>query len=343
MSTIDINELDRLTSELASFARSGVPLPEGLAQLHSSLPGGKLKSLSGELSAATAQGQPLSEALKNSSITVPASFAALVRCGEISGDLSGVLDFALKHGRRLKNHRASMMTILIYPLLVLVVMVVILAFTMMVIMPRFTDIYEQLGAQLPGPTQLLVDVSDMFSQGFGILVVLALLAVGGYLLIAAASERLPSRLMAFLPGVRSLVYLSDTSIMTEFVGHLLGRGVPLPEACRAASLVVYNEDMRRSLEKMAVASEQGGTSGDELNSGIPATAAWLYRQGEARGTLADSCAGIARYCENRFEIVSRRTLHLMEPMFILIISVFCGAMVIALYLPLFNIPKIMGH
>lgn len=342
MSQLTEKEMDRLAGELASFARSGVPLPEGLAQLEASLPSGKLKNLAAHAATGTEQGRPLSDTLESGRVRVPASFAALVRCGEISGDMGGVLDYTLKHGRRLKQHRSSMATILIYPLLVLLVLIMIMLFAAVFVVPRFKDIYDQLGAELPGPTELLVQMSNFFA-GAGFLLVIALVIVSVYLLVAAVTERLPARVMELLPGMRNLLYLSDTAVMTEFVGHLLSRGVPLPEACRAASLVVYRPDMRQSLENMAAVAEQGGNSSEKMNSHVPATAAWLYRQGEVRGTLSESCAAIAGYCERRFDLLSRRTLYMMEPMFVLIIAIACGFALISLYLPLFNIPKIVGR
>jgi len=341
MNRLNPNDLDRLTSELASFARSGVPMPEGLAQLHESLPAGQLKKLTSETAEATGQGAALSDALKSSSVKVPDSFVALVRCGEIGGDMCGVLDFALENGRRLRRHRASMSTLFVYPMLVLLILIIVFGLALAFIVPKFKDIYDQLGAELPEPTQILVGFSQFLASG-GMLFAIVLVIASLYLVIAAFLDRLPQWMIGSLPGVRGLVNLSDTAIMTEFVGRLLDRGVPLPEACRAASLVVSKNDMRESLLRMAEVAEQGGASSQELNPGMPATAAWLYRQGESRGTLSDACAGIARYCEARFDLVSRRTLYLMEPLFILVIALVIGYTVIALYLPLFNIPKIVG-
>lgn len=342
MNSLSLNDLDRLTGELASFARSDVPLPEGLAQLEATLPHGKLKNLAGQTAEATRQGKPLSEALASANVGVPESFIALVHCGEISGDLDGVLDFAMKHGRRLKQHHSSTATILIYPILVIMVLFFIMWFTSALVIPRFRDIYDMLGAELPGPTQIIISVSNLMGGSFGALIAILAIGFGLYLLIAATTDRIPTRLLDLLPGVKQLIYLGDTAVMTEFLGHLLAHGVPLPDACRAASLVVNHADMRSSLEEMAKASELGGASADLLSPRVPATAAWLYRQGEERGTLADACAGIAHYCESRFDLLSRRTLYLMEPLLIFIIAMLCGFMVIALYLPLFNIPKIVG-
>lgn len=342
MSRLNNRDLDRLTSELSSFARSDVPMPQGLAQLSDSLSSGELKVLAGQLATSTDQGQPLSEALTTASVTTPPPFIALVRCGEISGDMGGVLDFALKHGRMLRRHRSSMSTILVYPTLVLLVLVIVLSFVAMFVVPQFKDVYDMLGAELPFPTRVVVGFSSIMSS-WGALLLLLLVGIGIYLLVVVLMDKLPARFLELMPGVSNLVYLSDTAIMSEFIGHLLSRGVPLPEACHAASLVVYNGNMRRSLEEMASEAERGAASAGKLSSRVPATAAWLYRQGEARGTLPETCSGIARYCESRFELLSRRTLYMMEPVLILVIALLVGFVVVSFYLPLFNIPKIVGR
>lgn len=341
MSSLNLNDVNRLMSELASFARTGVPIPEGLKQLHASLPEGQLKVLAAETEQSVRQGTPLSEALSSSSVQVPAAFVALVRCSEISGDLAASIDFGLKYSRRLKQYKTSTATIMIYPLLIFIVLLAITGVTTALVVPQFRSIYDQLGAELPTPTRMVIGFSEFMRSG-GVVVLLGLLGLAIYLLIMTARDQLPMTILRFIPGVRKLTYLGDTAIMTEFVGHLVERGVPLPEACKAASLMVHNPDMRASLESMAAASESGATTAEHLNENVPATAAWLYQQGEQRGTLVDACAGIAGYCESRFDLLSRRMLFMLEPLIILVIAVVCGFAVVALYLPLFNIPRFLS-
>lgn len=341
MPNLNFNDMDRLTSELNSFARSNVPMPEGLKHLEKTMPPGKLKQLSGELAEATANGVPLSQALRDATVTVPPAFSAMVRCGEITGNMNEMLNFAMDNARRIRRHRASLTTLFVYPTIVLVVFLLIVMFLLYWVVPQFVMIYDQIGAELPAINQWIIQASK-FLGGNGVIILPLLILAAVFVTFMALRDSLPGALLNNVPGVGKLMHLSDTATMTEALAHLLTRGVPLPDACRAASLTVSQPDMRKSLERMADTAEKGGATADALDPDVPATAAWLYRQGEARGTLPEACKGISAYCEQRFDMVSRRALHAIEPLFVVIISLFCGFVTVAFYLPLFNLPKILG-
>src|SRR5688572_12551288 len=104
MARLSVDELERLTAELASFARAGIPMPQGLRQLEQSLGRGRLRAVAGYLAQEAERGVPLSDALQRSPIGVAPEFASVLRCAEQSGDLRSVLDFAADHARRIQRH-----------------------------------------------------------------------------------------------------------------------------------------------------------------------------------------------------------------------------------------------
>ncbi|MFH0794499.1 MAG: type II secretion system F family protein, partial [bacterium] len=227
MPALTFDELDRLTRELASFARAGISMPQGLRQLAASLRGGRLKRLSSELAEALEKGKALSEALQASPLAPPKEFIALVKCAEISGDLRSLLDFAVEHSRRVKRHRSALLTTTIYPILVVITFFGTLYFLCNAIIPKIEAIYAQLHATLPSLTQFLVRMAYAF-QGVGglVLVVVIIALIQGTLWWEPARETM-YRLVGILPGFHSLVALSDTAVFMKFVGRMTARGVPL--------------------------------------------------------------------------------------------------------------------
>jgi type II secretory pathway component PulF len=96
------------------------------------------------------------------------------------------------------------------------------------------------------------------------------------------------------------------------------------------------------LGSMAKAAAQGHKVGPLLAGRIPATAAWLFRQAEETGSLPEACTGIASYCEDRFDRVSKRSLTVLEIILLLCVSLVVGITIVSIYLPVFQIPKVVG-
>lgn len=338
-------DLDRLASDLAAFARTGIPMPEGLRALRDSLPPGRLRDLSAHIAARTEAGDSLADAVASAPpvIAPPPEFAALLRCGDAGGDLRGLLDFTVEHGRRVARHRAAVGTAFVYPATVAAMLLATTHFLMAVVIPKFRDIYDQLGAELPLPTQVLMAYAELVSSPIGTALLLAVIGAVVALALSPVFRERFLRSIDGLPGLKQITALSDTALWTKFVGRMTARAVPLPQALRAAGLAVARADTRRSLAAMADAAEQGRPTAGLLAGGTPALSAWLYAQGESRGDLPAACEGIAEACESRFEILSRRALAVLEPTLLVVMAVLVGMAVISLYLPLFNIPKIVGR
>jgi len=342
MPNLSFEDLDRLTRELSSLSRSGIPLPDGLRQLSSTLKPGRLKSLSGELAVASDKGVPLSQALSGASVSVPRGFVALIQCAEVSGDLRSVLAFAVEHSRRIKRHRSGVLTTLVYPTFVVMILIGTLYFLSNSIIPRLIETELQLGAEFPPLTRLVFGVSRWFYGREGALLAILLAAlVVSVLLVRPIRERALG-LLGRLPGFRPLIGLSDAALFTHTVGRMLKHRVPLPYALEASSLAVWEGDTRNMLEQMSHAAAQGNRVGPLLRGRIPSMAVYLFRQGEERGDLADTCEGIADYCEERFERVSKRALAILEPAILLAVALCIGAILAGIYLPLFSIPKVVG-
>ena len=344
MRQLSISDLERLITELSHFSKAGIAMPEGLYQLEKSLEPGLLKNTTGQLSAELQKGVRLSDALRKMEPAFPAELSAIVRCGEESGDLRSILEFTAQHSRKLSQHRAALFTAVIYPLIVLSLLVLVIAFILVKILPKFKDIYDQLGAELPAPTMLLVDISDMFIHT-PLILLGAILAIvlSIVILLWPEGRRRFQQSMASLPGFGGLTTLSDTSMFTKFVGFMTARGMALDEALRIASITVWHPRMRATLLTMADAAAKGISVGPLLAGSIPATAAWLFEQAEIRGNLPEACGGISAYCDDRFERLSKRVLAALEPMLLIGAAFIIGFIVISLYLPLFNIPRIVGR
>lgn len=342
MARLTVEDVERLASDLASFARAGIPIPDGLRQLESSLSHGSLKKVSGYLAKELESGVSLGDALSRSQVVVPDEFVAIIRCAEKSGDVRSVLDFAADHSRRIYRHRSAVSTTLVYPTFVILALYVSSMLMLVFIVPKFKDIYDQLGAELPMPTQIVIALGDIMVRWGGIIFLLIVVGVLATIFSSNFRNRIYDAL-GVLPGFRSLAALSDTALFMKFIGRMTARGIPLHDSLSAASAAVWLGRSRDSLRSMAAAAEGGHPVGDLLSGEVPATAAWLFRQAEQRGDLPAACERIADYCEDRFDRLSKRALAVLEPTLLLLVALVVAYVLISMYLPLFNIPKIVGR
>jgi len=190
--------------------------------------------------------------------------------------------------------------------------------------------------------QLLWTASEFLASPAGVIAsALALFLLAGPLLTESGNNRLLD-LLSHTPFVRPLVDLSDSAMWLRFTGAMLARNVPLHEALRAASLAVNSHLTRTALGEMAIAAERGHRISDRLPGGTPSAAAYMFEQGESRGCLGSSCPAIAGYCEQKFELLSRRASQLLEPALLVVLGMFVTAYLYAWYGPLFDLPKHIG-
>ena len=339
MASLGYSKLEFMMREMASLARAGIPLPDGLRKLAESAEDGRIREAYGQIAKQLDQGRSLSEAM--AALSAPADFVAAIRCAEYSGEMSEVLEYAIEHCRRVDRFYGKLANLLLYPVLVMALAFPILVMLGMYVVPKFQDIFEQLGGDLPAPTQLLVNFGAIMSQGRVGYVLLAL----AVLVLVWCCSPLFMRSMPFLlqrlPFFNRMVLLSDVAMLMRFLERMLPRGLPLPQILLAASLSVWSKPLQSRLQQMAEQAEKGLQVFGSLQGVIPALPLHLLRTAEARGDLVESCPGVARYCEERFEIGSQVHLTRLEPLLIIMLGFMVGGAVICLYLPLFKIPTMI--
>ncbi len=341
MSKLSSNDLERLSQELASLARTKIPLPDGLRNLSSALRDSELKKVVSEIAAGLDQGKTLADSMRQFESSLPKEYIQIIECAESSGDLGDSLYQVLEHGRMRKRHRSELGTALFYPVAVVITIVGIFLFFATYINPLFVEIYTQLGAELPLITTLMITLSQMFSGLTGLVVAVLVFFLFFFFAFSHYTRQIRFQIVSIIPGLGNLMALSDTAIVMRFLGIMLKQGVPLPKALRAAELSASHPAYKRSLKTMAEKAEQGGEISDVVPGEMPATAFFMFSRGEQRGELGEACHDIATYCEERFQLVSRRCTSILEPLLVLFISLFIGVAIISLYLPLFSIPRLV--
>lgn len=339
MASLGYPQIEFMSREMASLTRANIPLPEGLRKMAGAATTGRIREAYRQIAMALEQGHPLSGAMAGAS--APPEFVAAIQCAEVSGDMADVLEYAIEHCRRVDQFYGKLSNIALYPVIVFSIVAPILTLLSVAVVPKFESIFAEVGADLSFLTRSMIELSHLLRHGWGI----GVLIVSALIFIWACSP-LFMRGMPFLlqrlPFFKELLMLSDLAMLMRFFERMLRRGLPFPVVLRAASLAVWGRTLRARLITMAVQAEQGMMVIGSLQGLIPPLPLHLLEQAEQRGDLIDTCPGVARYCEDRFGLRAESHLRRFEPILIVILGVIVGAIIISLYMPLFNIPKLIG-
>jgi type IV pilus assembly protein PilC len=336
---LSTDQLLHFSRELSAMIRAGVPLPEGLRQVAASLNDKTLAKWVADAAEATEQGHPLSDSLAKGGF--PASFVAMVKCGEVTGGLHDLFDALQEYLRERRRLEAEVQQALGYPLLLIAAGLLLFLVIGRMILPTFENIFSQLGAELPSLTQLLVDFNVASGSGLGGIVVLAMIGGLCYLAFSARVRGSLTEIALHLPWAGRIVRRGDYGFAFRFLGALLQNGVPLPAALSATTLTAYSPAVRHTLAAMCSAAEQGKSIAPLLPADLPATVVWFFHRGEKDGKLPHAVANAADYCKARYAIESRSLTRYLEPCCVLAVGLIAAFYVTALYQPFFSIPKLI--
>jgi type IV pilus assembly protein PilC len=291
------------------------------------------------------RGVPLSVAL-SSHQAFGALAIQLVRVGESTGLLGDVLLRLADHLEKAEGLRRQVRQALIYPAFVLSVAAAATAFLLAFVVPTFADLYRDFDTELPGPTLLVLRLSNgaiAYAPLAFLLAAPVVMLVRRGVRTSAGRMRLHGLLLA-LPVVGPLIRLSLAASFSRTLSTLLTNGVPLAEALRLLQSTAENAILSRELDQLARAIERGDGLARSLPrlTLFPPVLVQLAAVGEATGELGDVLARAAAHYEAELEAGTLALSSLLEPILIVIIGVILGGILVAMYLPLFDLVTVMG-
>ena len=342
-------DISVFTRQMSTLVQAGLPLLRSLeVMIKQQEKKPKFRAMLEAISEKVSSGGNLSDGLAIYPKTFDNLFVNMVRAGEAGGVLELVLDrlaqFQEKSIRTIKKVKSAM----IYPSVIMVVAVGIVTLLMMVVVPQFQSIFQQMlrGAPLPGPTQIIINISEIFS-GSPVLVLggMAGTVIGGILFKKTKyGAKTFDWLGLNLPAVRDVVSKSNISRITRTFGTLLSSGVPILQALQITRDTLTNgyfvqamgnvHDSVRDGEAMAVQMDREKV--------FPTMVTSMVEIGEETGELPDMLTRIAdNYDEDVDNAVAGMT-SLIEPIMIVFLALVVGFIVIALFLPIVGIIETIG-
>lgn len=334
-------QTELLVRELSSLLKAGLTIPEAVTLLRDKEAEPKLKQVLGRLLRRLQEGDRLSVALAKEGEHFPSLLVAMTRASEDAASLSAGLDRYLRYSTLSQVLRRKAIAALIYPALLIAVAFAVTVFLAMFVVPRFAAVFEDGTQPVPPITALLLSVSQLLSQHSQALSIVAALALS-LLTIGwrRGLVRMPARWIESAPLIGARLHVARVSRMLMALSALLEAGVPLIQALDLAKQVLP-AGWHGRLDDALSSVQQGFLLSDSLSRASASTlvADRLLRVGERSGDLAGMAAQAARHHEEELDRFIDRFMRIAEPLLMALIGLVIGAVVIALYLPLFDMAQ----
>lgn len=346
-------DLVLFTRQLATMVDAGLPLVSGLTALYEQCDPRKqagLRQVIGEVSALVQQGESFYEAISKQPRIFTRLYTSMVKAGESGGLLAEILSRLagfLESAARLRKKVKSAMT---YPVAVISIAMAITTFLLLKVVPVFGEIFADFGAELPGPTQMLLDLSKFMQSYWWILFgVLAVIIFSFRAWVRTESGRQKwDRVRLKFPVFGPLIHKIAMTRFARTFAQLIRSGVPILEVLEIVGDTSGNYVVEVAIKGVATDIEKGDHLAASLSRHqiFPPMLVRMVSAGEATGKIDTMLEKMADFWDEEIEATLNALTSLLEPMLIVILGVIIGGIVIAMFLPIFKMSDVVsgqGH
>ncbi len=328
--------------QFATMISAGLSLTKCLAILGSQSESATLRSVIQQLGKDVESGQSLSDSMSKHPKVFPPIFVNMVRAGETGGVLDEVLTRVADHFENELALRGKIKSAMTYPIAMFVLVVVILAAMMIFVVPTFETMFESMGGELPLITQVLVTVSDFVAGIGGIAVVIG--GVAGFFGFRAWTRTASGKMIWDTAKLKMPVFgpLTRKIALAKFTrtfSTLVSAGVPILSALDIVSDTAGNEVVAQAVKKTRAAIKEGETIAKPLSESkvFPSMVVQMISVGEETGALDAMLSKVADFYDEEVSASVDGLTSLIEPLMMASLGLVVGAMVIALYMPMFKV------
>jgi type IV pilus assembly protein PilC len=332
--------------ELATLLKAGMPLVQSLDILRSRVNNQPFKAVLDGVYEKVKAGTALSDAFAEHAGMFPAVYSASLMAGERSGNLDAVIRRYVAYEKVIGAVKRRTISALIYPAILVTMMIGLIAIIVLKVVPAFSEFYANFGHELPLSTRIIVSLSHFVVTNFWLLLIGA---VGAVLLTLAwlkrpgQRERL-DRFMLELPWVGTTVRKFGTAQLARTLATLLGGGIPLVNALEIGVRAMTNRHLARELDDVRHRVQEGQSFAAALlaRGVFPDVAVKRVEVGESTGALQEMLNSLAEFYDEEIDTEVSRFITLVEPILLVVMGMVIALVVLALYLPLFELSSVVG-
>ena len=336
------------TKQLSSLVKTGVPIIESLVLVADTLDDKNLAFVFREISTGISRGQSITEMLISYPKVFDDMYVALVDAGEQGGLLSEVLIRESKLLESLSKLKGQILGALAYPIAIFVLVIVVVIVMLTFVMPVFVEMYSSSGTELPGITQMMVDASNWIRSPVNVLILIvsaiALYFLINYLFTVPRVIAAKDKFLLKLPIVGDLITKNSLASFSRTLSSLTSAGVPLLESIAISKKTMSNIVFTGVVDRLYYGVQIGKSSNEILSEepSIPRMFTAMFRIGEETGELGEMVDKLADFYEDEVTAAVKALTSVLEPLMIVIVAGVVAIMLIAMYLPMFNMMNTVG-
>jgi type IV pilus assembly protein PilC len=334
------------TRQLATMLKSGVPLLQAFDIVGKGHSNPSVAKLLFDIKTDVETGSSLQQAFKKYPLYFDDLYCNLIGAGEAAGILDGLLERLATYKEKIQAIKSKIKSALFYPISIIVVAVIITAVIMIFVIPAFKELFSNFGADLPGPTLVIMAISDFFVAYwwaiFGI--------IGGTLYTffyfwkrSKKMQGIMDRLLLKLPIFGELIRKASIARWSRTLSTMFAAGVPLVEAfdsvAGAAGNAVYY-DATKAIQR-EVTTGNSLTVAMQDTQVFPSMVLQMVAIGEEAGSLDAMLSKVADFYEEEVDNAVDALSSLMEPIIMVVLGTLIGGMVVAMYLPIFKMGQVV--
>jgi type IV pilus assembly protein PilC len=330
--------------ELATLLKAGMPLVQSLDLLRRRVGSPTFRGVLDDVYEKVRSGTALSDAFGSHGALFPSVYTASLLAGERSGSLDTVLRRFVEYTKIVATVKRKTLSALVYPSVLLSLSLIVIAVIVLLAFPAFQDFFAGFNAELPLLTRVILRISSAIRGNLLIaVIVLASVILGGWAWARQPAQKARvHRMILRVPILGDVARKFATSQMARTLATLLGGGLPLVNALEIAARSIGNQFMARQLDVVVARVREGESFAGALERrGVfPDVAVKMAEVGESTGALQDMLNTVADFYDEEIATRMERFVTLLEPTLLIVMGLVIAALLLALYMPLFELSSV---
>lgn len=339
--TLKTSELTFALTQLSTYIKAGIPLIDSVRILAKQTPNPNKRKIYERIVYDLTTGESFSTALNNQEKVFPKLLINMVKTAEMTGDLPGTLDEMAEYYTSIDETRKQMMSALIYPAVILVVAIAVVAFILIWVVPSFVTMYEQNSAELPGITIFIMNASDYLRNNYLIIVAVLLVILLLYMYLYRNIKGFRKMMQTFymkLPFFGNIIIYNEVTMITKTFASLLNHSVRITDSMEILSKITNNEVYKDMIADTLNVLSKGGKISESFRGqwAFPVVAYEMLVTGESTGQLGTMMEKVSEHFSNLHRNSVNALKSLIEPVTICILAVAVGFILLSIVIPMFD-------
>jgi type IV pilus assembly protein PilC len=333
--------------QFSTMINAGLPILQGLTIVAEQAENKDFRVLMGKIRDDISNGVPLSEAMSKHPKAFNTLYVNMVKAGEQGGILDVIFERLSEYLEKGEGVTRKVKAALMYPIVVMSIAVLVIIFLMIKVIPTFKDVFTSFHAALPGPTQLVCDASDFLTSKKAFLLLAAVIAV---LVVISMYRKTKTgafqwdQMLLKLPVFGTLVRKAAVAKFARTLGTLIKSGVPIMDALETVSKTAGNLVVEKAVNSARDSVREGKTLTQPLKAStvFPPMVTQMINVGEETGALDAMLSKVADFYEAEVDAAVEGLTTIIEPILILFLGITIGYIVVAMFMPMFDLGNIVA-